>query len=146
MSPAPRLRLDDEEREALERAGIALRRLAEVAPEEMARRTGMTPERCTELVASARFQRLGSVGPATAQDLLDLGYRRLEELAGEDPHAMFRRLQEIKHHPLDPCCEDALRCAVAQVEIPTLPEEMKQWFRWQPQRGRRRVEWPFSAT
>src|SRR5262249_55063382 len=45
--------------------------------------------------AAREFQRLGSVGPACAQDLVLLGFRSIDELRGQDPVALYGRLCEL---------------------------------------------------
>jgi Pathogenicity locus len=42
------------------------------------------------------FQTLGSVGPATAGDLWQLGYRSIAELVDADPEDMYRRMDAIQ--------------------------------------------------
>lgn len=82
------------------------------------------------------FQQLGSVGPATAADFLLLGFRAIAELRGQDPIALYGRICELTGERHDPCVEDAFRCAIAQAEHADLPDDLRQWFRWTPLRGR----------
>jgi predicted DNA-binding transcriptional regulator YafY len=88
-----------------------------------------------ERAAWRAFQQLGSIGPACAQDLLQLGFRRVDELRGQDPRALYQRLCELTGSRQDPCVEDVLRCAIAQAEEPGLPAPLRQWHRWTPLRG-----------
>ncbi|MBK8980099.1 MAG: WYL domain-containing protein [Planctomycetes bacterium] len=94
------------------------------------------PRDPVERAAWRGFQRLGSVGPACAHDLILLGFRSADELAGQDPVVLYERLCELTGQRQDPCVEDALRCAIAQVEHPDLPPAWRQWFRWTPLRGK----------
>src|SRR5262249_49542905 len=88
-----------------------------------------------ERAAWRAFQQLGSIGPACAQDLLQLGFRAVDELRGQDPRALYHRLCELPGSRQDPCVEDVLRCAIAQVDDEGLPAPLRQWHRWTPLRG-----------
>lgn len=133
----PKLGLDDEERAALREASLSARDLARTNAEELHRRVhGAIPSRrCEELVALARFQQLGSIGERMARDLVQLGFRRVEDLAGADPRALFTRLEQLTREKQDPCVEDALRCAVEQANDPNLPAPLRDWWRWTSVRG-----------
>jgi predicted DNA-binding transcriptional regulator YafY len=88
-----------------------------------------------ERAAWRAFQQLGSIGPACAQDLLQLGFRAVDELRGQDPRALYQRLCELTGSRQDPCVEDVLRCAIAQADDESLPAPLRQWHRWTPLRG-----------
>jgi predicted DNA-binding transcriptional regulator YafY len=133
---APQLDLTPEERRGLQRAKVSTKQVGGLSADVLARRTGLAPERCAELVSLAEFQRLGSVGLATARDFVQLGFRTIADLAGRDPRELFVRLQRLTHSKQDPCVEDAFRCAIAQAEHPDLPEPWRAWHRWTPLRGR----------
>jgi len=79
------------------------------------------PTRLTDLV---------SVGPATEEDFHRLGITTPEQLAGGDARELYERLQIIMEQPLDRCCEDVFRAAIAQVDNPDLPPEQRQWHYW----------------
>jgi len=89
------------------------------------------PQKLTDLV---------SVGPATASDFQQLGITHPEQLRGLDARELFERLQKIKGHRLDPCCEDVFRAAIAQIEDPDLPHEKRQWHYWSSVRKGSRTE------
>jgi predicted DNA-binding transcriptional regulator YafY len=104
------------------------------------RRNG--PQDPAERAAWKAFQQLGSIGPACALDLVQLGFRAVEELRGTDPNELYTRLCELTGARQDPCVEDTLRCAVAQAERPDLPEKWRQWYHWTPLRGQPAGTWP----
>lgn len=133
----PKLALDADERAALRGAGLAARDVAELGADELARRVdgALSRARCAELVALARFQRLGSVGLETARDLLVLGITRVEDLAGRDARTLHRELERRTRTKHDPCVEDVFRCAIAQAEEPELAPELRDWWRWTSLRG-----------
>jgi hypothetical protein len=135
MSKRPVLDLTVSERAALGRAGIALGTLADTDAADLAAATGIAPERCEQLVALAGFQRLGSIGPASATDLWRLGFRSVDQLVGADPRQLYERLGEMTGSAHDPCVEDVLRCAVAQATFGELDGSLRQWWMWSDQRG-----------
>lgn len=141
-SKSPRLYLSVQERRALRAARIQLSNLAALRPQALAEATRLDLERCRELVSLSEFQSLDSVGPASAEDLWQLGYRSLADLAGADPADMLRRMQELTGSRQDPCVEDVFRCAVAQVQFPDLTVAQRQWWAWSDQRGLREVRRP----
>ncbi|MSQ04173.1 MAG: pathogenicity locus [Myxococcales bacterium] len=58
------------------------------------------------------LQSLPGVGSSIAADLARLGYREPEDLAGENPEAMFAQLQRLTGSVQDPLVLDHFRCAV----------------------------------
>lgn len=135
MRKQPALPLHTSERAALRRARIALAALADQDAAHLASLTALPLERCRYLIALCQFQRLASVGPATAEDLWRLGYRQVADLAGADPRQMYRRLEQLVGQRLDPCVEDVFRCAAAQATFPDLPARLRAWWAWCDQRG-----------
>lgn len=110
---------------------------AKVKAEAPARRAKTGAPTDPEVRAAWRaFQQLPSVGPATADDLVRLGFRRVDELRGQDPRELYERMCVLTACRQDPCVEDVFRCVIAQAEEPDLPEAMKQWYRWTPLRGK----------
>jgi len=134
---APRLDLTDAERRALSRAKLRITEIGSLSGEELFRRTdgAIAPERASEIAALAAFQRLGSIGLECARDLVRLGFMKRKDLAGQDPNELYAHLCKLAHTRQDPCVEDVLRCAIAQVEHSDLPHEWRAWHRWTPLRG-----------
>jgi len=58
------------------------------------------------------LQRIPGIGPSLAQDLWELGYRRVEYLAQQDAEAMYTALEHLRGQPMDPCVLYTFRCAV----------------------------------
>lgn len=133
----PKLDLDAEERTALREASLTARDLATTSADELHRRVhGALPSRrCAELTALAQFQQLGSIGLESARDLVKLGFRRVEELAGHDARELFTKLERLTRGKQDPCVEDAFRCAIEQANDPQLPSELRDWWHWTHVRG-----------
>lgn len=71
-----------------------------------------------------RFTDLPNIGPAMAADFVLLGFAHPRELAGQDPLALYRRLEGLTGGYQDPCVLDTFMAAVAFAEGgPALP-----WF------------------
>ena len=134
---APRLDLTDSERRALSRAKVRIAEIGSMSGEELFRRTdgAIAPDRASEIAALAAFQRLGSIGLECARDLVRLGMTQRADLGGQDANELYERLCKLTRTRQDPCVEDVLRCAIAQVEHPGLPQEWRAWHRWTPLRG-----------
>lgn len=138
MKKSPRLPLTPDERAALRSARLFPRDFVDAKGADIHRRAGgaLPRARCDELVALASFQQLGSVGRETARDLVRLGFRRVADLADQDPRVLYERMCRLTRSRQDPCVEDAFRCAIAQARDPKLPARLCNWWSWTPARGR----------
>lgn len=125
------------EQRAFRKAGLKKSEIADMPPKLVAQLTGVPPQRCKELVALLQFERMDSVGPATAEDLVMLGYYSLESLRRQDPRRMYERLCRMAGARLDPCVEDVFRAVVAQARDPKLPAEQRNWWYWTARRKAR---------
>lgn len=87
-------------------------------------------------VAGDDLQRIPGVGPSIARDLRGLGIRRVADLRGRDPEALYRRINEQRGERQDPCLLYVFRCAVyfASTARPD-PERLKWWW-WKDRGGR----------
>ena len=86
-----------------------------------------------ERVAWRDLQRMPNIGPAMAYDLLRLGIRRSDDLAGRDPDALYAdlgRLDGVRH---DPCVRDVFAAAVGYAET----GESQPWWHFTPERKER---------
>jgi hypothetical protein len=76
------------------------------------------------------LRRIPGVGVSIAQDLRNLGINRIEDLRGQDPHALYDRLCEFQGMHVDRCMLYVMRCAVYYAsEFPHDPELLK-WWSW----------------
>jgi len=73
---------------------------------------------------------LPNIGRAGAQDLVVLGIRTPEDLKGQDPLTLYRRLEEVTGHRHDLCVLDVLMSVVHFVET----GEAKRWWEFTPAR------------
>ncbi|MFI5280464.1 MAG: helix-hairpin-helix domain-containing protein, partial [Gemmatimonadales bacterium] len=58
------------------------------------------------------LQSIPGVGPSIAQDLRDLGVRRVSDLKSRNPEAMYQRLCMVRGNQQDRCVLYVFRCAV----------------------------------
>jgi len=76
------------------------------------------------------LEAIPGVGRSIAADLRALGYRSAEDLAGEDPEAMYQRLCDLRGERLDRCLLYVFRCAVYCVGTPHPDPDLTQWWKW----------------
>lgn len=76
------------------------------------------------------FRTLPGVGKAIARDLWDLGYRSLEDIKGEDPEDMYRRLEELAGQHVDRCMLYVFRCIVYCISSEKRDPELEKWWNW----------------
>ena len=136
----PKVELSVQEKKQLSSAEpkISLNDVLEYTPEDLSKATGISVERCEEIVALVQFQLLGSVSKAIAVYLWRLGFKRLEQLGGANPVKMYNHFSEIVGK-VDPCAEDVFRSAIAQVKAATMAKDFaqyKDWWIFKNQRGK----------
>ena len=74
------------------------------------------------------LQTMPNIGPAMAGDLILMGIHSPEELKGQDPMKLYRRLEELSGVRQDPCVLDTFMAAVHYAET-----------------GERRTWWSFTS-
>jgi hypothetical protein len=62
--------------------------------------------------AARDLMRIPNVGPAVAADLMRLGIRSVDDLAGRDPHGMYKELCSLDGMRHDPCLWDTFMAVV----------------------------------
>jgi Pathogenicity locus len=81
----------------------------------------------------ARLREIPNVGPAMATDLMKLGVRRLEDVAGRDPDEMYYELCTLDARRHDPCVRDVFAAVVSFADGgPAEP-----WWKFTPERKTR---------
>jgi hypothetical protein len=80
--------------------------------------------------ALKELQRLPGVGPSIARDLVDQGFRRIDQLRRCDPQTLYERQCALQGGHVDRCWLYEARCIVyaAETEHPE-PEKLK-WWHW----------------
>jgi len=77
-----------------------------------------------------------SVGPAMLRDFDLLGIRSVDQLARQDPKALYEKLGRLAGQHQDICVLDVFHSSVAQARNPRLPAEQCQWWWWSRRRKR----------
>jgi len=80
--------------------------------------------------ARGELIRLRGIGPSLARDLESLGIRRVEDLVGGDPEALYRRLCAATGEAQDRCVLYAFRCAVYQASHARPAPDLCDWWAW----------------
>ena len=76
------------------------------------------------------LQQIPGVGPSIAQDLLDLGVRRIADLRDRDPQAMYESLGAMRGMHIDRCMLYVFRCAVYYASRSRHDPELLKWWNW----------------
>jgi len=77
-----------------------------------------------------QLKTIPGVGKAVAEDLWSLGIRRVADLAGRNPQALYDELRINAGGKLDRCMLYVLRCAVYYAgNVVHEPEKLK-WWNW----------------
>ncbi|MGD0178426.1 MAG: helix-hairpin-helix domain-containing protein [Terriglobales bacterium] len=84
-----------------------------------------------------RLRDLVSIGPAMLRDFELLGIASVSQLSRQNPEKLYEKLCRITKQPVDICCLDVFRAAVAQARNPGLPVEQRQWWYWSRKRKAR---------
>lgn len=72
------------------------------------------------------------IGKSIAQDLVNIGIHRVEDLRGKDPEQLYERSNRFEGVVQDRCLLYTFRCAVYFAETPPEmrdPEKLK-WWNW----------------
>jgi Pathogenicity locus len=80
------------------------------------------------------LQTIPGVGPSIAQDLRDLGIRRVTDLRRRDPERLYLRLIALRGAHQDRCLLYVFRCAVYYASSERPRRELLDWWRWKDRR------------
>lgn len=83
----------------------------------------------TQLPAG-RLEIIPGVGPSIGRDLKDLGFGRVEDLAGADPEQMYAALCELRGTRIDRCVLYVFRCAAYFASTPDPEPARLKWWHW----------------
>lgn len=139
----PKLDLTATERTILRKNKLRISELAEMEPDQLASLLSIPLQRAKELRAMAEFQRIPSIGPQFAKDLLMLGYDRLEDLKQKDGATLLNQYEQLRGIRIDPCVEDQLRLVVHYAKNPA---STKQWWDFTEERKQYRAAHGYPAS
>jgi hypothetical protein len=80
-----------------------------------------------------RFEQIPNVGPRIADDFRRLRIAHPHQLAGQDPYALYDRLNVLTGARNDPCVLDTFIAAIRYME----GAPKKPWWKYTPERKRR---------
>ena len=81
------------------------------------------------------LRRIPGVGASVADDLWRLGMRRVDDLRGQDPQALYERLCELQGVHVDRCMLYTFRCAVYFASHERHDPELLKWWAWKDRSG-----------
>jgi hypothetical protein len=76
------------------------------------------------------LQQIPGVGPSIAEDLWELGVRRVEDLCGKDPERLYERRCKQPGVRIDRCLLYVFRCAVYFASHDKHDPELLKWWNW----------------
>ena len=80
--------------------------------------------------ALKELQIIPGVGKCLSQDLVDLGYRKVDDLKDSDPEEMYQNLMALRGHHIDRCVLYVFRCAVYYASNSVHEPESLKWWNW----------------
>jgi hypothetical protein len=76
------------------------------------------------------LQSIPGVGPSIAQDLRDLGFGKVADLARKDAERMYEDLCRLRGGHIDRCVLYVFRCATYFADNDTHDPELLKWWNW----------------
>ncbi len=80
--------------------------------------------------ASKELQKIPGIGKSLSKDLIDLGYREINALDGENPETMYQNLIALRGRHIDRCVLYVFRCAVYYASNQEHEPELLKWWHW----------------
>jgi len=80
------------------------------------------------------LRKIPGVGKSIAQDLLNLGYRSVQDLRDQNAEEMYQRLCEYQGVHVDRCMLYVFRCAVYYASNNEHDPELLKWWNWKDAR------------
>ena len=81
-------------------------------------------------IEPCELQNIPGVGPNLAQDLIDLGYRRIPPLRGANPERMYEKLCTLRGTHIDRCVLYVFRCVVYYANNTEHDPALLKWWSW----------------
>lgn len=76
------------------------------------------------------LQTIPGIGPSIAQDLYDLGIRKVSDLKGKDPEKLYKKSCALAGVTIDRCLLYTYRCAVYFASHTRHDPEKLKWWHW----------------
>ena len=84
----------------------------------------------SQQVSLKELQTIPGVGRSIAQDLWNIGIRRVADLEGKDPEKLYLDICHFQGQRIDRCMLYVMRCAVYYASTPTPNPEKLLWWKW----------------
>ena len=78
----------------------------------------------------SELEKIPSVGPSIADDLIGMGITRVAQLKGRSPEALYKKLCELTGERQDACVLYTFRCAVYYASNANHDPEKLKWWNW----------------
>lgn len=113
------------------------RRVAAAGPGTGAGQRALAPDAAAraEQAELAGLRQIPGIGASLARDLRSLGVRRVADLKGADPKALYERLCERDGQHQDRCVLYTFRCAVYFASSAAPDPEKLKWWHWKDAPG-----------
>ena len=76
------------------------------------------------------LQTIPGVGKSIANDLYNIGIKKVADLEGKSPASLYKRLNRFSGVKNDVCVLYTFRCAVYYATEPDLQKEKLNWWYW----------------
>ena len=90
-------------------------------------------------IEQKNLQSIPGIGKSLSQDLVDLGYKEVDDLKAEDPENMYQNLINLRHQHIDRCVLYVFRCAVYFANHKEHDKELLKWWNWKDSKMDKRV-------
>ena len=80
--------------------------------------------------ALKQLQEIPGVGKSIAEDLWDLGIRKVADLEGKNPERLYNRRCAQVGMPIDRCLLYVFRCAVYYASTTRPQPQLLKWWNW----------------
>lgn len=134
------LDLTDSERKNMRTHKVKKSDILDFAPDELEKLLNVSEERAREIYALADFQQIPSIGIKFAQDLILLGYYRIENLKQKSGAQLTDDFEKKKGFKTDPCVEDQFRLVV---DFAKNRNYKKNWWDFTSERKEYRQEYGY---
>jgi hypothetical protein len=76
------------------------------------------------------LQVIPGVGKSIAQDFINIGIRKVADLKGKNPEALYKKLMKFEGHHVDRCMLYVMRCAVYYASSTKHNAALLDWWQW----------------
>lgn len=70
------------------------------------------------------------VGKSISKDLMDLGFRKVDDLKKANPEKMYLDLEKLRENHIDKCVLYVFRCAVYFAKTKNPDPKLLKWWNW----------------